>query len=403
MAELDNDSPSSAMADLNIDDDDDRFEELSDEDAPDLVEAESAESYRPPPVPALYTTIPPLHDALVTESSKLMDQTHRECLPYLKNTMFKTADFNSHGVPKLRRAKHINFAKGGVEELPSYFVMLDASRPWIIHWTTASLSMLGVDLAKEGYRERAVDTFRACQNESGGFGGSHGQWSHLACTYAALLSLVTVGGEEAYDMIDRRAMWRYLGRMKQPDGGFTMCAGGEEDVRGAFCAMVIASLLNLPLKLPPEEVDRVGGDGTLLGGLAEWVSRCGLTWSSLNVHVLTLLQVKHSKVAWQIRQAMKLMVRTLSALLDVYAYSAHLTRRSQSISTLICSSPGYLIDRQCPKEASLAAQTNLLTDAIAIGLAAVGRCSKQLSDPSDLKARVLWTVCGIGKACCDIS
>lgn len=30
--------------------------------------------------------------------------------------------------------------------------------------------------------------------------------SHLAGTYAALLSLVTVGGEEAFEMIDRKAM-----------------------------------------------------------------------------------------------------------------------------------------------------------------------------------------------------
>ena len=121
---------------------------------------------------------------------------------------------------------------------------------------------------------RVIDTFSACQNESGGFGGSHGQFSHLACSYAAVLSLVTVGGEEAYNLIDRRAMWRWLGRMKQPDGGFTMCEGGEEDVRGAFCVVVIASLLNLPLELSPEEHKRVGGAGTLLGGLAEWVSSC---------------------------------------------------------------------------------------------------------------------------------
>ncbi|KAF2104270.1 terpenoid cyclases/Protein prenyltransferase [Rhizodiscina lignyota] len=225
-------------------------------------------------LPALYTSLPPLRDSLVTESSRLLDQTAAECMPYLTLTKFKTRDLNSHGLQKLRRARHIEFANDSLEELPGYMVVLDASRPWMGYWGIAALSMLRVDLVEEGYRERTVDTFRACQNESGGFGGGHGQYSHLACSYAAVLSLVAVGGEAAYETIDRRAMWRWLGRMKQPDGGFTVCEGAEEDVRGAFCAMVLCSLLNLPLELPPEEMDRVGGDGTLLSGLGEWISRC---------------------------------------------------------------------------------------------------------------------------------
>jgi len=121
---------------------------------------------------------------------------------------------------------------------------------------------------------RVIATFRPCQTPTGGFGGGYGQLSHLASSYAALLSLVTVGGEETLDITDRRAMWHWLGRMKQLNGGFTMCEGGEQDVRGAYCAMVIVSLLNLPLELPPDSPARVKGDETFLTGLAEWVSRC---------------------------------------------------------------------------------------------------------------------------------
>ena len=40
-----------------------------------------------------------------------------------------------------------------------------------------------------------------------------------------------VGGKEAMDVIDRKAMWKWLGRLKQADGGFQMSEGGEEDVR----------------------------------------------------------------------------------------------------------------------------------------------------------------------------
>lgn len=45
------------------------------------------------------------------------------------------------------------------------------------------------------------------QNPTGGFGGGHGQISHLAGSYAAVLSLALVGGEDAYALVDREAMY----------------------------------------------------------------------------------------------------------------------------------------------------------------------------------------------------
>lgn len=44
------------------------------------------------------------------------------------------------------------------------------------------------------------------QNHYGGFGGGHGQSSHLAPTYAAVLSLAMAGGSEGLGMIDRLAL-----------------------------------------------------------------------------------------------------------------------------------------------------------------------------------------------------
>jgi protein farnesyltransferase subunit beta len=83
-----------------------------------------------------------------------------------------------------------------------------------------------------------------------------------------------VGGVEAYESINRRTLWRFLGRMKQADGGFTVCPGGEEDIRGAFCAAVILSLTNLPLDLPPDAPARKQGLTSFTDGLGEWVSKC---------------------------------------------------------------------------------------------------------------------------------
>lgn len=121
---------------------------------------------------------------------------------------------------------------------------------------------------------RTTHTFALAQHPNGGYGGGYGQLPHLAGTYATVLSLAITGGFEAYESIDRRSLWHFLGRMKQADGGFTMAEGGEEDIRGAFCAVVVLSLLNLPLDLPPDAPARLGGRTTFTDGLADWVARC---------------------------------------------------------------------------------------------------------------------------------
>lgn len=73
---------------------------------------------------------------------------------------------------------------------------------------------------------------------------------------------------------DQDCRWQWLGRMKQKDGGFTVCEGGEKDIRGAYCSMTMIALLNLPLELPEDSPARITGNETFLTGLPEWISRC---------------------------------------------------------------------------------------------------------------------------------
>jgi protein farnesyltransferase subunit beta len=44
--------------------------------------------------------------------------------------------------------------------------------------------------------------------------------------------------------------------------------------RGAYCAMVAISLLNLPLDLHRDSPAWTDKDDTLLTGLPEWIGRC---------------------------------------------------------------------------------------------------------------------------------
>ena len=108
-----------------------------------------------PPVPDLYTSLPPIRDLLETETSVSQDSTVQECLPFLAGleacgrSLF---DYNEHGLPRLDREKHIRYLHDTFERLPAGFVAYDASRPWLLYWALAGLSTLGEDV--EQYRQR---------------------------------------------------------------------------------------------------------------------------------------------------------------------------------------------------------------------------------------------------------
>lgn len=76
-----------------------------------------------------------------------------------------------------------------------------------------------------------LDFLSRCQNKTGGFGGGPSQLSHLAPTYAAINAIVTIGTEEAYKIVDRQALYKWLLSLKAPNGGFRLHEDGEIDVR----------------------------------------------------------------------------------------------------------------------------------------------------------------------------
>lgn len=193
--------------------------------APDGPEVASAPALS---IPGLFTSQPILRDPLETSTSRIQDETVKECLPYLRGNSTRL-DYNRHGVPTLTREKHKNFLKKNLRKLPAPYIAADASRPWMLLWNLAGLALLDEDIS--AYGPVLVDTAHTMQNRTGGFGGGHGQTSHLATTFACVLALACCGTQEAYDVIDRRAMWKWLCSLKQPNGGFQITYGGEVDVR----------------------------------------------------------------------------------------------------------------------------------------------------------------------------
>jgi protein farnesyltransferase subunit beta len=195
-----------------------------------------------------------------TESSLVQMDVENDVKPLFQPYhVIEENRINSDNI-NLNRHAHIKFLRIGLKGLSSQAVGLDASQAWICYWIFHALDLLGATLSKNDI-ERAINTISACQNPTGGFGGGPQQFSHVAPTYAAVNTLAIIGTEEAYNVIDREKLYEWFMSLKQPDGSFQMNEGGEIDVRGCYCVLATAKLLNI---LTPE----------LTRGVAEFIASC---------------------------------------------------------------------------------------------------------------------------------
>ncbi|KAG2210924.1 hypothetical protein INT47_000081 [Mucor saturninus] len=149
---------------------------------------------------------------------------------------------------QLDRKKHLAYLKKGLAGLGPWGKALDASKPWLVYWIFHSLDLLEFNF-DQALIQRTVATFTNWQLPTGGFGGGADQLAHLATTYAAVNALAIAGTPQAYNVLNKKTLYEFLMRMKQPDGSFTMHQGGEIDIRGSYCALSVAALTNL---LTPE-------------------------------------------------------------------------------------------------------------------------------------------------------
>ena len=161
----------------------------------------------------------------------------------------------------LTREEHVAYCRAGLESLPAQMSSLDASRPWLCYWMTHSLELLGSPVDAH-CAARLVDFLGTrCQDPDGGFAGGPGQLPHLAPTYAAVNTLVTLGTPEAYACVRRPELYAFLLRLKNEDGSFSVHEGGESDVRGTYTAVSVATQTGI-------------ASAELFSGTAEWLASC---------------------------------------------------------------------------------------------------------------------------------
>ncbi|XVF60320.1 hypothetical protein PTKIN_Ptkin08bG0035600 [Pterospermum kingtungense] len=155
---------------------------------------------------------------------------------------------------ELQRENHLEYLTKGLRQLGPSFCVLDANRPWMCYWILHSIALMDEFVDPE-LEDNTIDFLSRCQDPNGGYGGGPGQMPHLATTYAAVNSLVTLGGDKAFSSINREKQYMFLLRMKDPSGGFRMHEAGEIDVRACYTAISVASLLNI---LDDDLVQNVG-------------------------------------------------------------------------------------------------------------------------------------------------
>nr|CAD2164172.1 unnamed protein product [Meloidogyne enterolobii] len=161
---------------------------------------------------------------------------------------------------KLHRQQHINFILGLLNNLPGGYSELSSSRAWLCFWGVHSLRLLGGHL-KEELANRIISVLNLCKS-SGGYAGAPGHCPHIVTTYAAVMTLVEIGTDEALNSIERDKLKEFISSMKQSNGSFCVHEDGEIDVRAVYCAFTVSYLCNLPNL---EE---------LFEGSSAWLTRC---------------------------------------------------------------------------------------------------------------------------------
>ena len=208
-------------------------------------------------------------------------QTEQRVLKFFDEIGFTTKDSeNFKGKADYYRLKHYEFAKNLMISLPNHYSALDSGFPWLLYWVSNIISMCKDNYALDyDTKLKFVQILKELQHKDGGFCGTPKGYAHLISSYAAIMCIVNLGIKEAYDLVDIPKMKNFLLNMKNNNfdvdkkpsyvdkngtylitkekegdflsyhtaypGTFQNHYNGESDLRSTYCAITLASVLNL--------------------------------------------------------------------------------------------------------------------------------------------------------------
>ena len=205
----------------------------------------------------------------------------------------KAREYEDDDSAFIDKGNHAQFTFECMLGLGAGYQSVDSGQPWIPYWLTTAQHILDqpIDELPKSILSKIIKYLRLLHNEvEGGFRGAKIFCSHIASSYAGVLAIVNIGSEEAYKVIDPVLMRKFLKSMfnngttleqentdisssklfvAEP-GSYIMHENGEYDLRGWYCALVVADILGL---LPDEDLTRGMGDliqkcQTYEGGIA---------------------------------------------------------------------------------------------------------------------------------------
>ena len=107
-------------------------------------------------------------------------------------------------------------------------------------------------------------------DEHGGFCGGPWQQPQLAATYAAACCIVILNTPNAYLIANKQKLYSFiLSKKHKYIGRFEIHENGEYDIRGVYCAIVVAYIFNILDKKLAESVNEyIAKCQTFEGGIA---------------------------------------------------------------------------------------------------------------------------------------
>jgi protein farnesyltransferase subunit beta len=142
---------------------------------------------------------------------------------------------------------HCEFSQNGLIRLPRQMSSLSSGQPWLMFWNLNVLNILNYPI-EEVLTSQILKMLSQCKCfRTGAFCGGPYQDPHLAPTYATLCALISLDQEAGYDLIDTKGIYDFLISMKKTDplGAFSMHRFGENDMRSVYCAICVASILDI--------------------------------------------------------------------------------------------------------------------------------------------------------------
>lgn len=119
------------------------------------------------------------------------------------------------------------------------------------------------DLISSGLGSKVLEVLEHFKSKDEGFTGLPFGPGHIASTYAAFLSILIVGTEEAYKSLDKEGLKRFFLSLRNKDakGSYLMHQNGEADLRAIYIVVLISATLGIL-------------DSEITDGVVEYIQSC---------------------------------------------------------------------------------------------------------------------------------